>query len=199
MRLVVLSNETFFPAEAKLVNQLFEQGLSCFHLRKPNASCPEIAKLLDEINARFHPFISLHQCHEIAPNYGIKRLHFSEQSRQNLSASHWESLKKNGGTLSTSIHNLQNLPNVSNFFDYTFFSPVFNSISKEGYKGILTEDFKLPKGNTSSQIIALGGINSLNISLIKKLEFDGAAVLCFLWKKPENDLTEYKKLQTCCQ
>ena len=199
MRLVVISNETFFPAEAKLVNQLFEQGLSCFHLRKPNASCAEIAKLLDEINEKFHPFISLHQRHEIAHEYGINRLHFSEESRQSSSASRWDDLKKNGSTLSTSIHNLQDLPNVSGLFDYTFFSPVFNSISKEGYKGILTEDFKLTKGNLSAEIIALGGINSLNISLIKKLEFDGAAVLGCLWKKPKNALTEYKKLRNYCQ
>ena len=199
MRLVVISNETFFPAEAKLVNQLFEQGLSCFHLRKPNASCAEIAKLLNEINSRFHPLISLHQGHEVAHEYSINRLHFSEQSRQNSSASRWENLKKNGSTLSTSIHNLQDLPHLSNFFDYTFFSPVFNSISKEGYKGVLRENFKLAKDNIPSQIIALGGISSLNISKIKKHGFDGAAVLGCLWQKSENALAEFRKLQTYCQ
>jgi len=199
MHLFVISNETFFPAEAKLVNQLFEQGLGCFHLRKPNASCSEIAKLLDEINERFHPLISLHQGHEIAHEYGINRLHFSEQSRQNSTASRWSDLKKNGSTLSTSIHNLQHLAGLSVFFDYTFFSPVFNSISKDGYKGVLTEDFKLIKGDLSTQIIALGGINALNISLIKKQNFDGAAVLGCLWQKPENALSEFRKLQTYCQ
>jgi thiamine-phosphate pyrophosphorylase len=42
MKVIVISNPTVIQNEANLINDLFNEGLSCFHLRKPNASEAEI-------------------------------------------------------------------------------------------------------------------------------------------------------------
>ncbi len=54
MKVIVISNPTVIHNEAKLINQLFNEGLPHFHLRKPNISESEMESLLHQIDAKFH-------------------------------------------------------------------------------------------------------------------------------------------------
>jgi len=199
MQLVVISKEDFFSDEADYINRLFEEGMTSFHLRKPNASIQEIQSLLSSIDSNFLKNISLHQYHSLAPDYGIKRLHFTEANRLNTSREQLDLLRKSGYTLSTSVHSMENLQDFTGLFDYIFYSPVFDSISKSGYKSNLPANFKVNDEYQSIQTIALGGINSLNIKLVKEMKFNGAAVLGSLWQNPENAVSEFLKLKECYQ
>ena len=50
MKIIVISNPTPISKEASLINQLFDEGLSVFHLRKPDSSAQEVVLLLQEID-----------------------------------------------------------------------------------------------------------------------------------------------------
>lgn len=180
MELIVIANPSPLNLEAQLINQLFEAGLARFHLRKPDASNKTIEGLLNDINPAFYPKIVLHQRHEMAANYGIKRLHYPENKRKQLQVNQLKNQIENGYILSSSVHNLTLLPSLSNFY-YVFFSPVFNSLSKPNYKGTITENFKLEKQANWPKVIALGGIEYTNIAGIKQMGFDGAALLGWIW------------------
>ena len=194
MKLIAISNPKFIHGEAEIINNLFAEGLECIHLRKPDSSLKNMTDLIEKINPAFYDRISLHQHHILAKKFGIRKLHFTEQSRLLSNHESLQKLKHEGYIISTSVHNLYDLNTLSTSFDYTFFGPVFDSISKIGYDGIWEESFHLNKDQKKVKVIALGGIDHSNLNKIMKMNFDGAAVLGALWKNPEKATEEFARL-----
>ncbi|EOR94172.1 Thiamin-phosphate pyrophosphorylase [Arcticibacter svalbardensis MN12-7] len=192
MKLIVISNPTELAAEAKTINALFELGLKCFHLRKPHGDINKLRDFLKQINPMYYPRIALHQYHELATELGIKRLHFTEQARQDTGTEMLEMYREQGYILSTSIHELSIVKSLTHF-EYAFYGPVFNSLSKPGYQGVLAENFKLEHSG-SLKIIALGGITRLNITAIRDMNFDGAAFIGTIWNDPKHAIENFNSL-----
>lgn len=192
-RLIAITVPYFFPQEGDILSTLFEEGLECLHIRKPQ-SCPEeIKKLLDTIPDIYHSRIKLHDCFELVNEYPVDGIHLN--SRNNSISTSFK------GSLSRSCHSLQEVENC-NKYDYVFLSPIFRSISKEGYGGgfsIKQLEEASAKGIINEKVIALGGMDKKSIPLIKHLNFGGIAVLGALWgKEPEKKdlvIKQYKELQ----
>lgn len=197
MKLTVISSPHDFLKEATLINQLFQAGMSCFHLRKPGNSADKLNDLLKQIDPEYYSRIALHQHHFLADKNSIKRLHFTEEIRNKTSEEELKQLKQKGFTLSTSVHQI-NLIARQQQFDYVFLSPVFNSISKAGYVGFADASFTLQKSSPQPEVIALGGIDATNIHQLKTMNFDGAAVLGSIWQQPELAVFNFKVLQKIC-
>lgn len=193
--LIVISNPANVIDEAKLINALFDEGLEVFHLRKPEATVDEIRTLLENISYSYYSKISLHHHHLIADDFGIKRLHFTAMKRQQTSENNLIQLKKSNYILSTSIHQTKEYKNLPSCFSYTFFGPVFNSISKQGYRSTLTEVFKFPVEGDHLKVIALGGISEANLQQASKMKFNGVAVLGAIWQKPDESIQKFKAVQ----
>lgn len=210
MELIVISKPSFFKGEAQLINDLFDLGMQRFQLRKPSADKQAYEQLLGEIHPEYLERIALHQFHELAPDFGIHRLHFKEQER--LEGKHVNFITQPSFSLSTSIHHIEHLPDLLGF-KYTFFGPVFQSISKKDYPGELPADFKLPLTGTlerphgvpgkpdqaAAKVMALGGVTASKINLLRQMNFDGAAVLGALWNAAELAIPNFKKLKQACQ
>jgi thiamine-phosphate pyrophosphorylase len=83
-----------------------------------------------------------------------------------------------------------------------FLSPVFDSISKQGYKSNFSDrlnkfiQFKpeLMAAIKGKKIIALGGIDEDKIEMVRKVGFAGAAVLGAIWNN-KNPLDKFLKIQ----
>lgn len=70
--------------------------------------------------------------------------------------------------------------------DYLFLSPIFNSISKEGYEsGFTIEELESAsdKGIINDKVFALGGIDEKTIPELRSISFGGVTVLGALWGK----------------
>lgn len=93
------------------------------------------------------------------------------------------------------FHSLNELEDCEEKYDYAFLSPIFDSISKEGYKSNydLKEIKKLLK-NRNEKIIALGGIDEDKIDAVKDLGFSGIALLGAIWQT-ENPLEKFKRIK----
>lgn len=193
MELIVISNPVAVADESMIINQLFQSGLKYLHIRKPDSDVKTVRDLMNGIAPLFYDRISLHQFHEIAPDYGITRLHYTEQTRKETSGQKIQVQTDQGYKLSTSIHDTTLLPSLTGF-DYVFYGPVFNSLSKPGYQSRLPADFKLNKANTNPRVIALGGVEKSNLLKIRAMNFDGAAVLGTIWNEPEKSLTRFLEL-----
>lgn len=193
--LIIISNPSVIPNEARLINALFAEGMEVFHLRKPEANVDELKMLLEELSPSYHPKISLHHHHSIANDFEIKRLHFTGMKRQETSEDNLIQLKKSSFILSTSIHQTEEYKNLSSCFSYTFFGPVFNSISKEGYTSTLREEFKFPVEDKLPKVIALGGISAANVQQAFKMKFNGLAALGAIWQKPAECIQKFKAIQ----
>ena len=194
--IVVISSPTSITKEASLINQLFDEGLTIFHLRKPESSSQELVLLLQEINPVYYSKIVLHSHHYLAKSFGINRLHFNEVSRRQLIEDALETYSTEGVILSTSIHSIDDYNQLSDKFDYTFLSPVFDSISKPNYQA---QAFNLKdihkKMNT--KLIALGGIDEITCAKAFEMGFDGIALLGAIWNN-EDKITAFKTIQFQC-
>jgi thiamine-phosphate pyrophosphorylase len=197
--LIVISSPTEVTEEAAIINSLFDEGLEILHLRKPHTSINDIKMLLSKIKQSYHSQISLHQHHELAEEFGIRRLHFTEEKRREMSEEDFSKLKEEQYILSTSIHHVGAYNTLSASFAYIFFGPVFDSISKVGYTSSLDKDFVFPVKRNSTKVIAIGGIGQSNIEKVKEMNFDGAALLGTIWAKHEERVMRFKNLQKAWQ
>ena len=69
--------------------------------------------------------------------------------------------------------------------DYLFLSPIFDSISKQGYSSHFSEQQLMEAGHEGilgPKVIALGGILPEHMPLLGKYGFGGAAFLGYVWK-----------------
>ncbi|HXD94336.1 MAG TPA: thiamine phosphate synthase, partial [Bacteroidia bacterium] len=78
-------------------------------------------------------------------------------------------------------------------YEYVFLSPVFDSISKTGYKSNFDLENLKPFLKKHKNVIALGGVNTKNIELIKQVGFSGAAFIGAVWQN-KNPAKSYKEL-----
>ena len=162
-----------------------------FHLRKKNASVYETEKFLVKISPEFYKRIIIHQHFETALHFGLGGIHLPENLRQQL-----DEFKKTGNKIvSTSVHQLDNLNNIQEDFEYIFYSPVFKSISKNDYfPGMSIDELKLQiERSNSRKLIALGGINKENFNEALQIGFVGVALLGAVWqhKNPVNYFSEF--------
>lgn len=195
MKLVVITDPEFISGEAAIINALFRQGMTCLHVRKPDSKEAELEALLSEIDPEFLDKTAIHQHHNLAEACGIKRMHFTEHNRKATSPEQLERLVEKKYILSTSIHDVNEIANLSPLFSYTFFGPVFDSISKIGVQTVLPEDFILKKEFRKIPVIGLGGIDAENVYKIKKMNLDGVAVLGAIWQEPKRAIEKLNALQ----
>lgn len=191
MKIIVVSNPKAVENEANIINALFDEGLELLHLRKPDYTENELMELIEKINAKHHSKIVLHQQHQLVEKFKINKIHFPESARIKLKEEELVNLKTKGFTLSTSIHALCDLNLLSEAFDYTFYGPVFESISKPGYKP-KTKEFVFPD-NKKAKVIAIGGITPDKICELEKLNFDGVAFLGEIWTNSKNAINIFKE------
>lgn len=177
MKLILLSYPTFFKREVELVTHWMQNYSFVYHLRKPEATDGGYERFLNEIPERFHPRIVLHGAYQLQQNYAVGGIHFSTKNRTeyvDVTAR---------GTKSTSCHSVGEVKNLDGAYDYVFLSPIFESISKQGYVGSLNADEVRTYLSESrkSQVIALGGIDEKSISKLQPFGFEGMAVLGGVW------------------
>lgn len=193
--LLVISNPTAVTDEANIINALFEEGLQIFHLRKPAMAVTEIDELMKKIEPAYYNRIAIHQHHQMAKQYSINRLHFTEPARKTADEQTFIQLKSAGCNLSTSIHQTNEYKNISPCFSYTFFGPVFNSISKQEYHSGITDDFVFPVLANHPEVIAIGGITTGNAQKAITMNFRSIAVLGAVWQNPDKSVEQFKALQ----
>jgi len=191
--MIVITNPSSIANEISIITSLFEEGLSLLHIRKPDFSEVEMAQFLHQIKMEFRTNLVLHSHHQLAEDFGINRIHFSEKARKNSHESPARFSKP--CRYSTSTHSIIDFNSLSTEFDYAFLSPVFISISKEGYHPTenLFEALK-SRTNNNTKVVALGGINSENIQKTLENDFDDIALLGSIWNN-ENPIKQFKLCQ----
>jgi len=194
MRLIVFSNPTMLDREVETIHALFEAGMERFHLRKPDWDRKAYKSFLHHIDVKYHPKISIHAHHDLIADFNLGGIHFTERHRESLSPELIRERNKGNLLMSTSFHQLAQLAKWEDLFDYAFLSPIFNSISKQGYDGVFKDGVTLPKGH-QQKLIGLGGIRADNVVKVVEMGFDGIAVLGAIWQTPQLAVESFKALQ----
>ncbi|MNL11212.1 thiamine-phosphate pyrophosphorylase [compost metagenome] len=191
--MIVITNPSAISGEISIIDSLFEEGLSLLHIRKPDFSEVEMCHFINQIKVEFRSNLVLHSHHQLAKDFGINRIHFSEKERKyspNFPARFSKPCR-----YSTSTHSIEDFNSLEKDFDYAFLSPVFKSISKENYQPEkdLFEALK-SRTNFKTKVIALGGIDRENIKKTLEKGFDDVALLGSIWNS-ENPVKQFKLCQ----
>jgi len=191
--MIVITSADSVDNEIEIIHQLFEEGLPLLHVRKPNTDRDYTKRFLESIKQEHHSQLVLHQYYDLANEYAVNRLHFTETTRHDFDKIVNSLNKKKDWIFSTSTHTINDFNGLSDSFQYAFLSPVCNSISKPGYKsdGKVIDSLKL-RTNTTTKLVALGGIDHSNYNQTIAAGFDDAALLGCIWNA-NDPVKEFKK------
>jgi thiamine-phosphate pyrophosphorylase len=205
MNLIVLSPEQHLSgnqkpvSETEILLQLFENGLQRFHLRKPAWNFLQLQHYINSVPEKFHNRIVLHSHFELAAEFAVTGIHKKTEAHES-GVTEWSC----GQIISTSFHSLREIESCHYPYEYVFLSPVFDSISKPGYRSAFDPgplstflQFRKKENSNPPLIVALGGVSASNLAKLKTLGFDGAAVLGSIWES-QDPLTSFLEIQTAC-
>ena len=190
--IVLIAPENDVPNEIEILHQLFQEGLDYYHLRKPHKNYEQHSVYLKQIDIKYHNRIVVHYHHELINTFNLKGIHFQEQKRTDHidnPGQYFKNLNMFGKTISSSFHEPEVLKQCDFEFDYHLLSPVFSSISKQGYKG---KGFNV--NGIDKTIIGMGGVTPDNLKEFDTLGFKGVGVLGGIWNN-DKPIATFKKMK----
>ena len=154
MKWIVITPPQFLPNEATFINLMFTHGLDVLHLRKPHASATDCEQLLQQIDSQWLPQVVVHDHFDLCRQYGLMGVHLNQRNPQPPI--------QHQGSISRSCHSLSEVKQYSATCQYVTLSPIFNSISKQGYQAAFSQQAlteATQQGIVNDKVIALGGIS----------------------------------------
>ncbi len=180
-KIILITPETNHPEEEVILQTLVETyNEITVHVRKPSFDEKEYEKYLSRCT-KILPHMVLHEHHWLANILPVNGVHLKENDRK-------AGLKidKNVSIVSTSLHAIIDAKDLTPTFEYVFYGPLMESISKERY-GKNVDDHTLRTirmdlhDATTLPVIGIGGVDEKTIVRIKDSGFDGAALLGAVW------------------
>ncbi len=175
---IVITLPDFFDGEAGQIVRLLRCSIDLVHIRKPRATREQLEKLIMEIPQEYHDRLVLHDHHGLAMKYRLHGIHLN--SRNPEPPHGWT------GSVSRSCHSLQEVREWKGKCDYVSLSPVFDSISKQGYRAAFScEELLAAKeeGIIDRRVMALGGVTFNRIDEVLRMGFGGGMILGDAWNK----------------
>lgn len=129
-------------------------------------------QFIESIPTRYYNRLKLHDHFDLADKYDLAGIHLNSRNRTAPTG-----FQKH---VSKSCHAIEELRDIDRF-EYVFLSPIFDSISKQGYKARFSKDELENSSNLiSEKVMALGGVADKHIPYLQKIGFGGCALLGYL-------------------
>ena len=176
MRLLAITRPELYVEEVREAIYLLDNVVDILHIRKPNATVEQVEHLVCALQ-KYRDRVVLHDHFDLAVKYSLRGVHLN--SRNGVVPTGFR------GTISRSCHTAEEVVRYKAECDYVFLSPIFDSISKEGYRSAFADDeleALRDSGVIDNKVYALGGITMDNLQRIKSLGFGGAAMLGAAWR-----------------
>lgn len=172
MKIIAITTPKVSDDDASIIGHLLDRGIDIIHLRKPESKVSECRKILAALTTKQRSKIVIHDYPELYFEFSLRGIHIN----RNIT-----SLPDGySGFKSRSCHTLEEVMKYKDFYDYLFLSPIFDSISKAGYRSAfsLEELAQASKaGIIDERVIALGGVTLEKIPILEALNFGGVAMM----------------------
>jgi len=196
MKLIVITNPDETENEAGLISAIIESKLADIHFRKPSFSEEEAEAYLLQFPLGIRENIVTHTHPQLTEKLQLKGVHFTRNTKHTIA--YYDAIDC---SKSISTHSYDEITACHTSLNYYFLSPIFQSISKQGYGGNAFDKLELAaflNNHKEKSIIALGGIDMQHIAACKSLGFAGVAVLGSVWQlyqktKSINEVLAYLK------
>ncbi len=173
---VIITRPDFFEGETERICQYLQKDF-IVHIRKPHSNQEKVEALITQIPMDLYGGIVLHDNFELAVKYGLYGVHLNSRNAEPPAG--WS------GSVSRSCHSLKEVREWKDRLNYVSLSPVFDSISKQGYNSAFTADEiagAVSDGTIDNKVYALGGVTFDKLEDIKLMGFGGAMILGDAWK-----------------
>ena len=178
-KLVVISPPQTQEGEREVAIELIRAGIDGFHIRKPGFTREQTEAYIGTYPERYRNALILHDHHSLADQYDLAGIHITGRHKgQGLENTYAHR------QVSISVHSPDELLQLEQVYTYAFLSPVFDSISKKGYRaGFDLEELKnfFRQHRPKTPVVALGGIHPGNVNKLRSVGFDGIALLGAIW------------------
>lgn len=169
---IAITQPYAIDGEDAIIRHLLANGFDIVHLRKPGADVAYCRELLGRLSLIERRRIVAHDYYSLYEEYALRGIHLNH----NIS-----SYPANyRGTRTRSCHTIEEVVRYKEECDYLFLSPIFDSISKRGYRSNFSHDELLNasnKGIIDNKVIALGGVTPDKINYLSSLHFGGVAMM----------------------
>ena len=172
MRIIAITTPKVDNKDVLLIKRLLEGGIDIIHLRKPESDIHACRQLLKALTKEERERIIVHDFPELYDEFSLKGIHIN----RNVSSLPNDYI----GFRTRSCHSLEEVRHYKKEYDYLFLSPIFDSISKVGYRaGFRKEELQEAsmKGIIDEKVVALGGVTFESIAYLKGLNFGGVAMI----------------------
>lgn len=109
----------------------------------------------------------------------LQGIHYKERDRPQPPLPRF----REGLSQSTSLHTLKDVMQDWQNLDYAFLSPIFDSISKEGYSaaGFDLQELSQAVQRAQMPVYALGGVDVDKVPVVRGMGFQGIGLLGAVW------------------
>ena len=205
MKIIVYTPESRVEREIELIAGMLSAGADYLYLRRQGEddaywmAYAEQLPFADQGKIFTSSFRVLHEM-------GLDGFHFTGKAiagldKQDL-VENLKMLEQSGKKSSATVRSLEELQQLDGHLDILLFSPVFESISKPGYRQDRNlealKDY-LQKRTSKTAVFAQGGINFDRIEEVKSLGFDGIALLGALWVRSGPVMSDFEKIVAKCR
>lgn len=171
-KLIAITREVVEIDESCRICNLIDAGFDYVHIRKPALQKNEMQQFIESIPTRYYNRLKLHDHFDLADKYDLAGIHLNSRNRTAPTG-----FQKH---VSKSCHTIEELRDIDRF-EYVFLSPIFDSISKQGYKARFSKNELENSSNLiSEKVMALGGVADKHIPYLQKIGFGGCALLGYL-------------------
>lgn len=163
--------------EVATIRRLLADGFDIVHLRKPNASIEYCRQLLAELSDAERSRIVVHDYYSLYREFALRGVHLN-RNIASLPSDYC-------GSRTRSCHSFEEVVRYKAEVDYLFLSPIFDSISKAGYRSAFThEELRRAanEGIIDRRVIALGGVTRDKLPYLESLGFGGVAMSGAVYK-----------------
>ena len=172
MKIIAVTTPKITDEDTSIIRALFDRGIDIVHLRKPESGIDECRKLLSALNDEQRSKIVVHDYPELYSEFSLRGIHINRNVRT-LPDGYC-------GFKSRSCHTFEEVVRYKSNYDYLFLSPIFDSISKNGYRSGFSDEAlqeASDMGIIDEKVIALGGVTLDKIAYLKKMKFGGVAMV----------------------
>lgn len=172
MKIIAITSPKVTDADEYIIKGLVKRGIDIVHFRKPDSGIEECRSLLLKLTSGERSKIVVHDYPELYEEFSLLGIHVNKNVT---------SLPEGYSGLKTrSCHSFEEVEMYKDDYDYLFLSPIFNSISKQGYMSSFSDAELLQaskEGIIDGKVIALGGVTFDKIPYLKDLNFGGVAMI----------------------
>ena len=172
MKIIAITSPKVTDADEYIIKGLVKRGIDVVHFRKPDSGIEECRSLLLKLTSGERSKIVVHDYPSLYEEFSLLGIHVNKNVT---------SLPEGYSGLKTrSCHSFEEVEMYKDDYDYLFLSPIFNSISKQGYMSSFSDAELLQaskEGIIDRKVIALGGVTFDKIPYLKDLNFGGVAMI----------------------